>query len=65
MFNPLGMSDNFLFCGKINDKNAFYSNNEDFFTPKGIISLQSNFYLAAVIYSFRRMNIDVSLGKNS
>ena len=44
-------------------KNAVYSNKEDFSTLKGIISLQGNFYLAAVIHSLRRMNRDIPLGK--
>ena len=52
IFNPLGISDEFLF-------------RKDFSTLKGIISLQGNFYLAAVIHSLRRMNRDIPLGKNS
>ena len=46
-------------------KNAFYLNKEDFSTLKGIISLQGNFDLAVAIHSFRRMNRDIPLGKNS
>ena len=66
IFNPLGISDEFLFRNNFNDqKNAFYSNKEDFSTLKGIISLQGSVYLAAVIHSLRRMNRDIPLGENS
>ena len=34
-------------------KKCIFSNKEDFSTLKGIISLQGNFYLAAVIHSLR------------
>ena len=51
-FYLLGICDS-LFCDNSdNNKNAFYSNKEDFFTPKGIISLMNNFYLAGVIQRF-------------
>ena len=43
--------------------NAFYSNKEDFFTPKGLFSLMNNFHLAGVIQRFCGMNRDVSSGK--
>ena len=33
-------------------KNTFYSNKEDFFIPKGIISLMNNFYSAGLIQRF-------------
>ena len=49
---PLGIRD-CLFRKNSNDnKNAFYSNKEDFFTPKGIISQMNNFYSAGVIPRF-------------
>ena len=49
---PLGICD-CLFRNNSNDnKNAFYSNKEDFFTPKGIISLMNNFYSAGGIQRF-------------
>ena len=64
-FYPLGIRD-CLFRNNSNDnKNAVYSNKEEFFTPKGIISLMTNFYSPGVIQRFRRMKGDVSLGKNS
>ena len=51
-FYPLGIR-NCLFRNDSNDKNnAVYSNKEDFFTPKGIISLMNNFYSAGVIQRF-------------
>ena len=62
-FFPLGISDS-LFRNNSNDnKNAVYSNKEDFFTTKRIISLMNNFYSAGVIQRFCRMKGDVSLGK--
>ena len=45
--------------------NGFYSNNEEFFTPKGIMSLMNNFYSAHVFNSLCRMNRDFSSGQNS
>ena len=51
-FYPFGICD-CLFRNNCNDnKNAFYSNKEDFFTPKGIISLINNFYSAGVVQRF-------------
>ena len=51
-FYPLGIRD-CLFRNNSNDnKKAVYSNKEDFFTPKGIISLVNNFYSAGVIQRF-------------
>ena len=51
-FDPLGICD-CLFRNSSNDnKNAVYSNKEDFVTPKGIISLMNNFYSAGVIQRF-------------
>ena len=45
-------------------KLKFYSNKDDFFTPKGIISpLKNNFYSADVIQSFCRMSRDICSGK--
>ena len=41
----------------------FYSNNEEFFKPKGIISLMNKFYLADVSKAFCRINRYVSLKK--
>ena len=51
-FYSLGIH-NCLFRHNSNDnKNAFYPNKEDFFTPKGIISLMNNFYSTGVIQRF-------------
>ena len=51
-FYPLGIRD-FLFRDNSNyNKNAVYSNKEDFVTPKGIISLMNNFSSAGVIQRF-------------
>ena len=51
-FYPFGISG-CLFLNNSNDnKNAVYSNKEDFFAPKGIISLMNNFYSAGVIQGF-------------
>ena len=51
-FYPLGIRD-CLFRNNSNDnKNATYSNKEDFFTPEGIISLMNNFYSAGVIQRY-------------
>ena len=51
-FYPLGIHD-CLFRNNSNDnENAVYSNKEDSFTSKGIISLMNNFYLAGVIQRF-------------
>ena len=51
-FYPLGIRD-YLFRNNSDDnKNAVYSNKEDFFTPKGIISLMKKFYLAGAIQRF-------------
>ena len=62
-FYPLGISD-CLFRNNSNDnKNAYYANKEDFFPPKGIISLMNDFYSAGVIQRFCCMKGDVSLGK--
>ena len=61
---PLGIRDCF-FCNSSKNKNAFYSNKEDLFTPKGTISLMNNFYSAGVLQRFCRMTGDVSLGKKS
>ena len=52
-FYPLGICD-FLFRNNSDDnKKYIYSNKEDLFTLKGIISLMSNFYSACVIQRFR------------
>ena len=49
---PLGIRD-YLLRNNFNDnRNASYSNKEDFFTRKGIISLMNNFYSAGVIQRF-------------
>ena len=51
-FYPLGIRD-CLFRKNSNDnRSAFYSNKEDFFTPKGTILLMNNFYSAGVIQTF-------------
>ena len=51
-FYPLGIRD-YLFLNNSNDnENAVYSNKEDFFAPKGVISLMNNFYSAGVIQRF-------------
>ena len=51
-FYLLGTRD-CLFRNNTNDnKNAFYSSKEDFFTPKGIILQMNNFYSAGVIQRF-------------
>ena len=71
IFNPLGISDEFSFRNNFNDQKMHFIRTRKIFPhfhtdfSKGIISLQGNFYSAAVIHSLRRMNRDIPLGKNS
>ena len=66
IFNPLGISDEFLFRNNFDDQKMHFIRTRKIFPhSRGIISLQGNFYLAAVIHSLRRMNRDIPLGKNS
>ena len=63
-FYPLGIHD-CLFHNNSNDnKNASYSNKEDFFTPKRIISLMNNFYSAGVIQKVLLNERRCLFGKN-
>ena len=44
MLNPLGRSNDILFCNNFNDKKCILLNKEDFFTPKEIISLKNDLF---------------------
>ena len=56
---------NCLFRNKSSYNKCIILDNEDIFTPVGIISLMNNFYWADVIRSSCRMDRDVPSGKKS
>ena len=67
MFNPLGISDEFLFHNNFDDQEMHFIRTRKIF-PLSRESFPCSFrqlYLAAAIHSFRRMNRDIPLGKNS
>ena len=57
----LGLSDEFLFCNNFNDHKMHFIRTRNIFPH----SREGNHYFAAAIHSFRRMNRDIPLGKNS